>query len=139
MISNATKEELQQSLELVNRIYEGNIIFKNISPVGRRLRFTLTVKDSHKKGGRLSQSQFHPGRHICAACWHVHGNFFDALFSIRENIYIYSQGRKITAMAGNWHDKNIGSMMYPVNFSEACECTENQISHSTVKQFTETI
>lgn len=79
----------------------------------KKTKFTLRAK-SGEKGSRLS----HSGRKLPKASWHVHGKFFDILFSIREDIFIDSLGKRISINGGNWEDKNIGSMMSPMMFSE---------------------
>lgn len=75
-------------------------------------------------GARISSS----GRRIAAACWHVHGDFFDALLKIQPNAVIVTRGGPgavIDKNGGNWQDCNIGSRMSPMMFSEACECAIN--------------
>jgi hypothetical protein len=126
-----TKGELEQALEEVNKKYEGNIEWNRHPDTGG---FTLRVKDSHGKGGRLGfvnltyirehgyDWAWNHRRHIINACWHVHGDFFDCLFAINPDAVIHSNGNKITQDYGNWIDRNIGSMMYPMYYSEACEC-----------------
>jgi hypothetical protein len=89
---NTTIEELQRALDLVNTKYADNIVFKNTSPVGRRIRFTLTVKDSAAAGGRLSYKLDGGTRRVSAASWHVHGEFFDALFTIQPKAIVRSAG-----------------------------------------------
>ena len=122
--TNVTIEQMEQALAAINKShFDGNVTFKRFpEPIGRKLRFTLTVRDSSKPGGRRSDS----GRRICAACWHVHGEFFDALFAIEPEAVIASSGRDglITSTAdyGNWQDRNIGSMVRPFYYSDACEC-----------------
>lgn len=117
---NTNGQELEMALMAINRLYDGNVKFKRgPEPKGKRLLFTLTVHDSHGKGGRLS----HTRRRICAACWHVHGDFFDALFAINPDAEVTAIGRKITAEDGNWQDQNIGSQFQPMYHSEACECS----------------
>lgn len=118
MYTNATIIELNRALELVNERFNNNIKFKRLDNKGNRKIFTLTVKNSKDAGGRIGFT----GKRVAAACWHAHGYFFDALFSINENIYIYSMGKKITADSGNWQDKNIGSIMSPLYYSQACKC-----------------
>lgn len=117
---NVRVPDLEQALTLVNEKYEGNITWKRAPEyyTGKVIRFTLTVKDSGKMGGRRSQA----GRKISAACWHVHGDFFDALFSLVPEATIRSRGKLVTALLGNWVDVNIGSSMCPLYYSEACEC-----------------
>lgn len=85
---------------------------------GTRYAVTLKVKDSHGKGAKIGYS----GRHTVNACWHVHGDFFDALLDLNPEIVIKTLNRTIDKKGGNWHDWNIGSIMYPRFYSEACEC-----------------
>ena len=133
MRTNATQTELDNAMEIVNRKYNNNIIFNNLSYTGRQINFTLKVKDSHGKGARLGfphtswetrTGKPYKQRHLINACWHVHGDLFDALFSINDNIFIWSGGKKICSSFGNWEDRNIGSQYQPFYYSEACECKE---------------
>ena len=114
---NTNRNEMEAALAIVNEKYAGNIVWNRFDD-GKTINFTLTVKSSKDPGGRLSPQ----GRRVAAACWHVHGDFFDALFSINPDAVIISMGRKITIEAGNWQDRNLGSMMYPFMYSNACEC-----------------
>ena len=53
----------------------------------------------------------------------MHGNFFEKLFEISPEAIIYSSwAGKITNHSGNWQDKNIGGIMNPMYYSDACEC-----------------
>ena len=125
MKTNSTLGELMKALDIVNAKYH-NITFnrhpENISK--NRIRFTLRVIRSRGMGGRLSFSTTSKGnrRHIPSACWHVHGDFFDALFEINPNIWIKCHEKKISKDGGNWEDRDIGSMMNPLMYSEACDC-----------------
>ena len=47
---------------------------------------------------------------------------FDILFKINDKCEVRSGGKLITIDEGNWQDRNIGSIMYPMYHSEACEC-----------------
>jgi hypothetical protein len=114
---NCTVQELQMALEIINHKYEGNIRFKRLDG-GKTPQFTLTVNSSKAKGGRLGQH----GRRIAAACWHVHGDFFDALLKVNPSAVITTAFARIDADGGNWQDKNIGSIMFPMYYSEACDC-----------------
>lgn len=114
MKSTATISELYQALTIINEKYDGNISFNEIRQFNsKKTNFTLKAI-SGKKGARTS----HSGRNMPKASWHVHGDFFDALFAIRKEIVIESMGKKITVDGGNWEDSNIGSMMNPMYFSE---------------------
>ena len=87
MITNATIDELEAALRKVNEKYEDNITFKTIGWKSKNRRtFTLTVVDSRGKGGRRGRQ----GQRVKAACWHVHGDFFDALFEINEDAFVNS-------------------------------------------------
>lgn len=115
---NVTIQELEKALKILNKSYDNNIVFKRLEPVGRQVLFTLTVKSSKGKGGRIGMN----GRRIAAACWHVHGNLFDILIGLNPKAIITSCKSTISASGGNWRDSNIGSMMQPLMFSDACEC-----------------
>ena len=123
---NTNTNQLVQALNAVNNIYDDNIEFNRYPEwIGKQIRFTLRVKDSHGKGARLGFYQ-NPNtgnrRHLVSACWHVHGNFFEQLFKIAPDAEIIAGNKTITKNFGNWEDRNIGSMMSPLYFSEACEC-----------------
>ena len=120
MKTNATMQELNLALIEVNKRFDNNIKFKSLEGVNRkRNTFTLTVYDSKKPGGRMGQH----GKHIVAACWHVHGYLFEALLKINPEIYIISGGSmRIDKTGGNWQDRNIGSNYQPLMYSDACDC-----------------
>jgi hypothetical protein len=122
LAKHVTEYDLEKALTEVNRQFDGNIEFKQINQQGKNVRFTLTVRSSYGKGARLGFVHNGKQRHIKAACWHAHGEFFDALFSVASDAVIISQGNKITKDAGNWDDKNIRSNYSPFFFSEACNC-----------------
>lgn len=120
MRTNATINELQKALAIVNRKYDNNICFKRIMTTSTaRTRFTLTVKDSRGAGSRKTQT----GRRVSAACWHVHGNFFDALFGLRGDIFVSAHDRRIDKYQGNWQDAIHGyDNDRPVYYSSLCDC-----------------
>jgi len=114
MKTNATINELQTALNIINKKYGGNISFETLEQKTKnRVSFTLKAK-SGLPGSRTS----HSGRKLPKASWHVHGDFFDALFNIRPDIYIISLGKRIDINGGNWEDANIGSIVNPVYYSE---------------------
>jgi hypothetical protein len=115
---NVTIEQLKQALKITNQQFDNNIVFKRLEQTGKRVNFTLTVKSSKGKGGRRSYTD----RRIAAACWHVHGEFFDTLIAIEPMAEISSNFATINSQGGNWQDKNIGSIMEPMMYSEACDC-----------------
>lgn len=124
MKTNATEQQLNQALELLNSEYDNNIRFKSLDYIGGRKwtnKFSLAAIDSNEKGGRISYS----GRRIGnCACWHVHGHFFEALFSVDSNIFILSVNGLIDSDSGNWQggSQNIGSGFQPMDYQNACHC-----------------
>ena len=139
IISNVSGENLSETLSIVSKQYDNNVIWNNyerLNTKGTRFRVTLRVVDTHGKGARLGQSLTSRGnrRHIINACWHVHGHFFESLLKINPNAVIKTGMATITKQGGNWTDTNIGSMMEPLMYSEACECGKPRITVKTVSQ-----
>ena len=124
LIRNVSREDLEKAKDAVNAMYDDNIIWNEFRHEGasrgggQTYRVTLKVKDSRGPGARLGFS----GRHMINACYHVHGNFFAALLEINPNAVIKASGLTIDRHGGNWEDKNIGSIVQPMYYSEACEC-----------------
>jgi hypothetical protein len=146
-IKNVTGEQMRQALEAVNQKYKGNILFKRFEPAGRVIHFTLTVRDAAAPGGRRGH---HRNRRVKAACWHVHGDFYDAIIELEPRAVIYTrgyvekpgsrggrsrmnEGEKITKDGGNWQDWNAGSMIEPRAMSDMCDCglEQKQRDHET--------
>ena len=124
-IRKVTREQIVKALEETNKLFDGNITFKKIVPKGNNYTVTLTVNRSKGKGGRLgfTMSDDEKPRHISAACWHVYGTFFDHIFDQSTDAIIISNGDKIAFDNGqNWNDRNIGSQVRPLLYSDACEC-----------------
>jgi hypothetical protein len=125
MAKNCTLLDLDRTLSQVNLKFDENIKFKRLESKGKNILFTLTVKDSRKPGSRTSASVFHHDRRVAAACWHVHGWFFEILFKVNPAAIVVSQGNKqITKDSGNWQDWQIGPQIYPIMYSEACDCNK---------------
>jgi hypothetical protein len=115
---NITVTEMEQALAALNKKYAGNVTWNRFDTKGRHIEFTLRVKSSKGLGAKLGSN----GRRSCAACWHTHGNFFEEALKIQSNAVFTSSWAKIDRYGGNWQDKDIGSMMQPQMFSEACQC-----------------
>ena len=119
MKTTATKLQLDEALNCVNQKFDDNIQFKEFKQISsKRINFTLRVKNSSSPGAKIG----HSGRKTIAACWHVHGYFFEYLFLQYPGIVIISQGKKLKDNSDNWQDQNIGSYYRPLQFSEACNC-----------------
>lgn len=128
LTKNVSFEELQKALEKTNKLFDGNIDFKDIRQVNKNsIRFTLKVKNSKGKGSKKSITYFPfenkvKMRNTANACWHVHGTFFEKLLEINPKAIIKSAGKTITGDGGNWQDWNIGSILFPVYYSDSCLC-----------------
>jgi hypothetical protein len=131
--------DLYKALDIVNQKYSNNIEFRTIEERGRIIRFRLKVKKYSLPGYAVSARSRDKNKLSItgSACWHVHGDFFDALLGINKNAIIRA-GRslngayRITSQGGNWQDYNIGGTAYPFFASEACNCNilmepENQL------------
>lgn len=133
IVKNVSMEDMHKALEETNRIYDNNVIFKGIEWKGKNIKFTLTVKTSKGKGSKLSVGGLmgfgNPKKRVCAACWHVHGHFFDSLLTLNPNgiINISMTNKQIYSTSygviyNNWEDYNVGNPYHPVHASETCEC-----------------
>ncbi len=120
METNAKLETLEKALRTVNELHYDNNIIWNREPeqIGNRLRFTLKCKSSKEAGHRIGQS----GKRMTSACWHVHGNLFDIIWDFESDAIIKAGPLKMESKDDNWQDRNIGSQVNPMYFSEACDC-----------------
>lgn len=134
MKTNATINQLNEALNYVNLTFAGNIRFKDIEQISKKtVRFTLTVRDSKEPGHRrgfYAKEGFEPKR-MAAACWHVHGYFFEYLFLKYEGIKITAGGHKMASNLDNWQDRIIGSfgIARDLHFSEACDCNKEKLRY----------
>ena len=47
MRTTATKQQLENAMDYVNKLYDGNVMFRNMEQVTKnRVKFTLRTKDS---------------------------------------------------------------------------------------------
>lgn len=138
---NCSIEDLKKALEIINtERYQDNIEFREIEQKTKNsIRFTLKCKSIEKPGHRVHYQIQEPftnphykTKRSSNSCWHVHGDFFDALFSINPDAKIKSGSLHhegvnkgwITKDEGNWIDTDIGSPMFPFYFSESCDCND---------------
>lgn len=129
-----TEDVIYNALDIINGHYDGNITWRRVPYLAGRDRqgrniyiVTLTVKDSKGLGARISVGLNGKARAVAAACWHVHGRFYDALWACDPNTMVEAAGRKLQGPDDNWQDWNIGSYARPLHYSEACRCEERGI------------
>jgi len=125
IFKNATTEDLENALIVVNQRFNNNVIWNRFDINGKNLNITLRVVSSKGRGHSIGYGYLlsgHKPKRLISACWHVHGYFFEALLKIAPDAVIISRGRRIDQYGGNWEDWDAGSMMYPQYMSEKCEC-----------------
>lgn len=113
MKTTANRITVIKAIDKVNEKYGYQIELNRDEHKGKWYHFTIKSK-SGIPGARTSWT----GRNLPCASWHAHGYVFDAIFEIEPDAVIYSLSDKITKESGNWRDKNIGSVMSPMLFSE---------------------
>jgi len=148
IVKNATMNDLEEALAVINwerySIIEGlcrhgNIKFKTLDQKGTsRIHFTLTVNQTSIGTGKAKVAapgvSIKRGRRIAAACWHVHGDFFDALFNLAPDAEIYSNMTGIWEKKGDpWKDYQVGTHFDPMMASQACECRRNARTERILK------
>jgi len=112
-----SREVLQEALNYVNALYDGNVIMET-KDRGLYYLVRLKVKDSRKKGARRSPN----GRRLANACWHVHGYFIDKIFELDNKAVVRTRGKTFKRDNWDWEDWNAGSLYNPVFISELCDC-----------------
>ena len=124
---NCEINDLYRALDMIQYKYDNNITW-NRKPErkGRQFIFTLKTNSVDKPGHGLGHPDYFGGngkqRRLRSACWHVHGDFFDALLEVNSDAVIKSAGKIIDINGGNWTDWQRGSIMFPIMASELCEC-----------------
>lgn len=125
-VKGISLEQLEIALQEVNKKYENNIIWNREPEMkGNFIHFTIKCRDSKKSGHRYHITYFFDEikqKRGISACWHVHGDLFDIIWDIDPNVIIDTGALRMTSKQDNWQDRNIGSRMYPVMYSESCEC-----------------
>lgn len=132
---NITYDQMMQALTALNTEYNDNIKFKRLERLKVQkyegYMFTLGVNSSKKQGARYDYLH---DRRIAAACWHVHGRFFDILLTIHSHCTIQShiRGKLViiyrvdNTIYNNWIDCNIGGYCNPQYYSQACRCNNDK-------------
>lgn len=121
-----TVERIESVVQRVSAMYEENIVFKREPEKdGRAVSFTLTVGDTRAPGSRRSNT----GRRISACCWHGHRDVMMALMldnpraRIRTAFADYRGFVDFSNRFGATGKTNIGSIVEPMLFRDACNCS----------------
>ena len=122
-----SEREIRDVVDTVSsELYAGNVVVHpdGIRVRGKALRWRLDVRSSRGPGARRRASD---DARMKAACWHVYRDVLARLFEVNH-------GRIKTAQAeyrgrADFEDKfpdtghaNIGSIMRPVEYRDACDC-----------------
>lgn len=125
IVANVTLAELESARARVSKQYGDNIIWNRapeaLNKRGDRWRLTIRCRSSKGLGHGVSRSALPFGgrpRRLPTACWHVHGNFFDALPACAT---ILARGHAMRPQ-DSWKDYNVGSIVNPIFASESCDC-----------------
>ena len=122
IVKNVTYKLMMRALDVLNTEYDNNIKFKSLESLNAkntRYCFRLTVINSSKAGGRLSADL---SRRVAAACWHVHGRFFDILLSLEKNAVVSSSFNRKAIKIYREGDTIYNNWIDPCNYSQACNC-----------------
>lgn len=116
------REQLLKALGEVSLRYDGNVIFDKYPEMFNKkpnnFTFTIRTKNSYEKGARRSWT----GRRMPKACWYVHGELFDLLFTMGATKITTGFAKPMLSKSDNWQDYQIGSVMQPALMSGACDC-----------------
>ena len=94
MKTTATKSQVQQAIDNVNKKHGYKIEFNRADQSGKWFNFTIKSK-SGIPGARIS----HSGRNLASASWHAHGYLFDELLEINPDAVIHSNGLRLIQTA----------------------------------------
>ena len=145
IVKGLTAEEVRAAIGIVGARNFGGNLTVNREPEQYRggVRFTLRVESSKGPGHRLGYSLNKAGnqKRLTAACFHAYGEVIRELLA-RGAKYVQSapimlersrnkDARPARWTWDNWQEnadamayQNIGSIMEPLMFCEACECEE---------------
>ena len=127
-LRKASLTALEAAVGAANTDHEDNIQLEAKQASQGLIRFTLRVHNSSGKGAHLSAS----GRRTVSACWHVHRDVMQALFSahpqasIASGLAKYRNGEDFLANFGRTYYANAGSQARPVAYGTLCLCDSEE-------------
>lgn len=133
-IFEVNEQEIGYALNLTNKLYKGNIIFKKIKYVKTFDMYdvSLGIKDKRlvSAGVRFGLKVYHTGSRqpITSACWHAHNAFYKKLLFVNPYAVILSKDTRIymekSEMIGVDTKFTVGAQRIPINLLCACEKTD---------------
>lgn len=122
-----SKEAIDTIVTSVSKKYDDNLCYKRQpEPDGRAVGFTLTVRDTRKRGSRRSNT----GRRVSACCWHGYRDVMMAIFMenpesrVKTGCADYRGIVDFVEQFPSTGRVNRGSMMAPMAYQDACNCKE---------------
>ena len=111
--------------ELVTAACESGVRLNDLNSINKgNTSYQFTIRPIDDRWQRVSPR----GRKVHAVCWHGHLDFMRCLYSInpvakfRTGMARYDSLADLESNKGNAYHRNIGSMMYPTYYGDACEC-----------------
>jgi len=132
LIRNTNKEQLQRALNLLNNIFDNNIIFNRFEAINKKetgFNITLRVINSKASGARFGFT----GRRLINGCYHCHGYFFEILFKLNPQIKIKSLNKEIKKENVWALNPNIGNVIKPLYLSDACNCDIDNLENKYIE------
>jgi len=111
--------------ELVTAACESGVSLNECDSINKgNTSYRFTIRPINGKWQRVS----HRGRKVHAVCWHGHLDFMRCLYGINPNAKFrtgmarYDSLEDLESNKGKAYHRNIGSMIYPMDYGDACEC-----------------
>ena len=111
--------------ELVSAACESGVRLNDCDSINKgNTSYRFGIRPIDGKFQRVSPS----GRKVHAVCWHGHLDFMRCLYSInpaakfRTAMNNYNSLDDLEATKGNAYHRNIGSVMFPMDYGDACKC-----------------
>ena len=111
--------------ELVTAACESGVRLNDLNSINKgNTSYQFTIRPIDDRWQRVSPR----GRKVHAVCWHGHLAFMRCLYTINPVVKIragtvrYDSAGDLEARKYDAYHRNIGSMMYPMDYGDACEC-----------------
>lgn len=139
---NLSTEQVREIIETVSkRDYDGNLIPNRLDDASNSrtvwTEFTIRCRSSRDAGHKVSLSSMPfngKERRLTAACWHAHRDVMQELFErypdakLTSGFAKYNGREDFLATVESTGYLNIGSLAFPVQARESCDCAMDRIS-----------
>lgn len=117
IVGNTTQEQIEKAA------LQSGVRLVNFRKQGRRFAFTLGLN------GELWRRRGSSGRRVASVCFHGHAAFMQHVFEavpdalIKSMMATYNGVQDFQQEACKTGNRNVGSMMQPLAYTEACDCS----------------